>query len=34
MKSRDKTVVINGMKGDGEESVKRVGDMLKAAVES
>ncbi|KAL2108558.1 hypothetical protein VUR80DRAFT_3642 [Thermomyces stellatus] len=34
MKSRDKTVVVNGVKGDGEESVKRMGELLRKAAES
>ena len=33
MKSRDKTVVVGGVKG-GEESVRRIGDLLRAAAES
>ncbi|KAF4980944.1 hypothetical protein FZEAL_3164 [Fusarium zealandicum] len=33
LKSRDKTVVLEGVKGDGEEYAKSVRDMLDKAVE-
>lgn len=34
MKSRDKTVVVSGIRGTGEDSVKRTEDLLRKAVES
>ncbi|SPO05215.1 related to DUF167 domain protein [Cephalotrichum gorgonifer] len=34
MKSRDKTVVVSGVKGAEDEAVKRVEDALRKAVES
>ncbi|MBE3047395.1 hypothetical protein IMZ48_33755 [Candidatus Bathyarchaeota archaeon] len=33
MKSRDKTVVMSGVEGGGEESARRIRDLLREAVE-
>lgn len=34
MKSRDKTVVVSGIKGAGEDSVTRTEELLRKAIES